>query len=130
MHVCIHDTASLLTGCGDTRNEPQSQVVVEATPTCGQESLPVLPDVRITSATQEVAPASHCKVVGVIGAETNFDLHMPDTWNGKFVMGGGGSVGVAANVALAYGALQKGYATVGTDTGHSATRPITALSDW
>jgi feruloyl esterase len=64
----------------------------------------------------------------VIGTETNFELLLPDEWNGKFVMGGGGGfVGVVVNTALMYGALEKGYSTVGTDTGHSG-HPITA--DW
>jgi feruloyl esterase len=34
--------------------------------------------------------------------------------------GGGGFVGSVVNIALLYGPLQKGYATVGTDTGHQA----------
>jgi feruloyl esterase len=54
-------------------------------------------------------------VAGVIGTETNFELLLPDEWNGKFVMGGGGGfVGSVINTALGYGVLQKGYATVGT----------------
>jgi feruloyl esterase len=58
-------------------------------------------------------------VAGVIGPEIRFELLLPKNWNGKFVMGGGGGfVGSVVNVALAYGALQSGYATVGTDTGH------------
>jgi feruloyl esterase len=86
---------------------------------CQPENLPQLPDVRIASVMKEADPVSHCKVAGVIGPETHFELLLPDEWNGKFVMGGGGGfVGVVMNVALAYGALQEGYATVGTDTGH------------
>jgi feruloyl esterase len=65
-------------------------------------------------------------VAGVIGTETNFELLLPDDWNGKFVMGGGGGfVGSVVNTALGYGVLQKGYATVGTDTGHRGN-PIDA----
>jgi feruloyl esterase len=79
-----------------------------------------LPDVRITAVTEEAAPVPHCKVAGVIGTETNFELLLPETWNGKFVMGGGGGfVGVVQNTSLMFGSLQKGYATVGTDTGHA-----------
>jgi feruloyl esterase len=75
--------------------------------------------VRITSITQEDAPVSHCKVAGVIGAETHFELLLPDAWNGKFVMGGGGGfVGSVLNTSLLFGSLQAGYATVGTDAGH------------
>jgi feruloyl esterase len=85
-----------------------------------------LPDVRLTSVTYETAPVDHCKLAGVIGTETHFELLMPDRWNGKFVMGGGGGfVGSVVNTALGYGVLQKGYATVGTDTGHRGN-PIDA----
>jgi feruloyl esterase len=86
---------------------------------CTLESFPELPDVRITAVTEEGAPVPHCKVAGVIGTETNFELLLPDDWNGKFVMGGGGGfVGSVVNTALGFGPLQNGYATVGTDTGH------------
>ena len=83
---------------------------------------------RIGSATQvltgEGGPA-HCKVTGVIETEINFELLLPEPsdWNGRFMMGGGGGfVGSVQNSALRYGdrpgALERGYATVGTDTGH------------
>ena len=90
-----------------------------AQPVCHTESLPQLPDVTITSVTQDTKGAPHCKVAGVIGPEIRFELLLPEKWNGKFVMGGGGGfVGSVVNVALSYGVLQSGYATVGTDTGH------------
>jgi feruloyl esterase len=66
-------------------------------------------------------------VAGVIETEINFELLLPDAadWNGRFLMGGGGGfVGTVQNQArnlFAYGGgpLERGYATVGTDTGHS-----------
>jgi feruloyl esterase len=85
------------------------------------DSLPALPDLKLKAVTHEVTPAPHCKVAGVIGTETNFELLLPDNWNGKFVMGGGGGfVGSVVNSALLFAPLQSGYATVGTDTGHQA----------
>ncbi|MFA9562568.1 MAG: tannase/feruloyl esterase family alpha/beta hydrolase, partial [Nitrospirota bacterium] len=95
---------------------------LHAQPVCKLESLPQLPDVTITSVTQETQYAPHCKVAGVIGPEIHFELLLPEKWNGKFVFGGGGGfVGSIVNVASAlYGAVQAGYATVGTDTGHQA----------
>jgi feruloyl esterase len=93
---------------------------------CTLQSFPELSDVRITLVTEGAVPVTHCKVSGVIGTETNFELLLPDEWNGKFVMGGGGGfVGSVINTALGYGVLQKGYATVGTDTGHRG-HPIDA----
>jgi feruloyl esterase len=90
-----------------------------AQPVCNKSSLPSLPDVRVTSATEESAPVPHCKVAGIIGPEIHFELLLPEQWNGKFVMGGGGGfVGSVVNTSLMFGSLQAGYATVGTDTGH------------
>ena len=67
---------------------------------------------------------AHCKVAGVIEEEIRFELLLPDDWNGRFVMGGGGgfvgSVQNAAQTSLLHGGtvLERGYATAGTDTGH------------
>ena len=97
-----------------------------AQPVCKTESFPQLPNVAITSVAQETQPAPHCKVAGVIGPEIHFELLLPEKWNGKFVMGGGGGfVGLVINTSLMYGPLQAGYATVGTDTGHQG-HPLSA----
>jgi len=115
-------TAALITGaCGEEHGAPSGDTATAAKgPTCNLESLRDLPDVRITAVTEEAAPVPHCKVAGVIGTETHFELLLPETWNGKFVMGGGGGfVGSVMNTSLMFGSLQKGYATVGTDTGHA-----------
>ena len=113
--VVIFLTAlALLVGCGKK----------QAKPVCNLESFPHLPDVTLTSVTQETQGAPHCKVAGLIGTETHFELLLPENWNGKFAMGGGGGfVGSVVNWALLFGALQSGYATVGTDTGHQAHSP-------
>lgn len=80
-------------------------------------------NMRIKTTEKVDAGTPHCKVAGVIEKEINFELLLPDDWNGRFMMGGGGAyVGSIQNHALAYGsgpgALERGYATVGTDTGH------------
>jgi hypothetical protein len=97
----------------------------------------LLPDVFITKAvtidgtksgTQVKVP--HCQVDGVIGKEIHFSLILPDDWNGRFIMGGGGGyVGQVQNAAL--GTANLGYATVGTDTGHQGNglRADWALDD-
>src|SRR6185369_7175589 len=59
----------------------------------------------------------YVEVKGVIGEHIRFELLLPDDWNGRFVMGGGGGfVGTIQNAAR--GSVNQGYATVGTDTGH------------
>jgi feruloyl esterase len=111
--------AVFMSGCTVSRNQAPLKTTEESMPQCSIESLPQLSNVAITSVTQVSAPAPHCKIAGVIGTETSFELLLPDDWNGKFVMGGGGGfVGSVINTALGYGVLQKGFATVGTDTGH------------
>ena len=71
---------------------------------------------------------AHCRVRGTIDSEIHFELllPMPQHWNGRFVMGGGGGyVGSVQNQALYYAGppsvLARGFATAGTDTGHSGS---------
>jgi feruloyl esterase len=82
-----------------------------------------LPDVKMTEAIHLADPVPHCKISGVIGKEMNFSVWMPDAWNGRFVMGGqGGFAGVVESQAIGMmDGLRKGYATAGTDTGHTGT---------
>lgn len=74
-------------------------------------------DVVISEAIQEKEPVVHCKILGTIGREIHFELLLPDHWNERYVMGGGGGfVGSVQNVAK--NSIRDGYATSGTDTGH------------
>jgi feruloyl esterase len=85
-----------------------------------------LPDVILESATPVAAnlqknphAAAFVKAKGVIGDHIRFELLLPDAWNGRFVMGGGGGfVGTVQNSARY--SVHRGYATVGTDTGHES----------
>lgn len=86
-----------------------------------------VPDTTITSAA--VVPAAgalpeHCLVGGQIsGTEINFALRLPTTtWNGNlYHEGGGGLVGYIPEGARG---LARGYAAVGTDTGHVGSPPV------
>ena len=101
-------------------------IAVPANPAeCANLTTLQLPDIKITEAAAVPAAASgpvraaHCRVNGVIGKEIRFSLLLPDEWNRKFVMGGGG--GFVFNVDnQARAVVNAGYATVGTDTGHQA----------
>ncbi|MBS0000052.1 MAG: tannase/feruloyl esterase family alpha/beta hydrolase [Cyclobacteriaceae bacterium] len=80
-----------------------------------------LPDVKILSAEYLNEPGERkkpfCRILGVIGREINFELLLPETWNGRFVMGGGGGfVGSIQNMAR--DRVHEGFTTAGTDTGH------------
>ena len=85
-----------------------------------------LPDVVIESVTavtpdaqKKPSAAAYLEVKGVIGGHIRFELLLPEAWNGRFVMGGGGGfVGSVQNAAR--DSVNQGYATVGTDTGHQS----------
>src|SRR3954451_24709318 len=72
---------------------------------CAQLTQLRLADVKITEAVRVPAGNSaikvaHCRVAGVIGTEIKFSLLLPDDWNRKFLMGGGGGfVGSVQNQA-------------------------------
>jgi feruloyl esterase len=89
---------------------------------CSQLTQLKLPDVKVTGAVAVPAgtgaiKVAHCRVAGVIGTEIKFSLLLPDAWNRKFLMGGGGGfVGSVQNQAQFV--VNAGYATAGTDTGH------------
>jgi hypothetical protein len=120
-YLTLAASGVILAACASVQDSStaKSAPTAQAGSACTVESLPKLPDVRIASVTNQTEPVPHCKVAGVIGTETNFELLLPDNWNGKFVMGGGGGfVGSVMNTSLMFGSLQAGYATVGTDTGH------------
>jgi feruloyl esterase len=83
-------------------------------------------DVRITSTEDIVEGNPHCRILGVIGNEIKFELLLPDQWNGRYIMGGGGGfVGSIWNRARS--SINEGYATSGTDTGHEGK---TFEGDW
>jgi len=74
-----------------------------------------------------------CRVVAVSrpssDSNINFEAWLPTTatWNGKFLSNGeGGYVGVIGYAGIAL-YLQRGYATVSTDTGHVNTDPFWAV---
>ena len=86
-----------------------------------------LPDTTIASA-QFVAAAdaaaagavhaAHCKVTGTIGTEIGFAVWLPETWNGRFLMTGGG--GFVGDIPAPGPGVDRGFAVTATDTGHHA----------
>jgi len=79
-----------------------------------------LPEVRIISVAANQNPVPHLSVHGIIGKEIQFELLLPQEWNGRFAMGGGGGV-VGSIQNSAKFSLSRGFATVGTDTGHQGS---------
>jgi hypothetical protein len=79
-------------------------------------------EARYVSAVDAAAPAvvhvAHCRVTGTIGTEIGFSVWLPEQWNGRFLMsGGGGYVGAIPSPGPA---VDRGFAVTTTDTGHRA----------
>ena len=71
-----------------------------------------------------IVSSPFCKVSGTISKEIDFELLLPQNWNGRFLMsGGGGFVGSIQNDLINY--VNTGYVTVGTNTGHKGN-PLSA----
>ena len=79
-----------------------------------------LPDLRILSADIVGNEIKYCRVIGIIGSEINFGLRLPEAWNSRFIMGGGGGFVGSIQNGEAW-RVNQGFATVGTDTGHEGT---------
>ena len=87
-----------------------------------------LPGAHVTAATAIPASDSlralgqkpYCSVEATVDSETHILALLPDDWNGRFLMGGaGGYAGILQNQMES--SVHEGYATVGTDAGHTAT---------
>lgn len=94
--------------------------------TCEQLMDLQLPDVNITSAERITEGDPHCRILGVIGREIKFEILLPDKWNARFIMGGGGGF-VGSIQGVVRSRLSEGYATSGTNTGHEGNA---AHGDW
>jgi len=82
-----------------------------------------LPDVTILEAKENAE--GHCRLLGRISKEINFELLLPKEWNNCFLMGGGGGFVGSITNQFRY-SVDLGFATVGTDTGHEG--PIQSAS--
>jgi hypothetical protein len=102
-----------------------------------------LPNTEILSATETSSPSAHCNVVGVIDKRVSqqdpdhfiygigFELNLPDRWEGRFeMMGGGGTDGSLRNPLGFFGSeLASGWAVATDDGGHEDV-PGNPLLGW
>lgn len=126
----ISSTIALFLSCSSLF--AQSDATTKGCLPCEQLKELKLPDVKILKAEAfakdtikgpevwfptVVVNVPFCKVLGRISKEIDFELFLPQNWNGRFLMsGGGGFVGSIQNGLINY--VNSGYATAGTNTGH------------
>jgi len=108
-------TASLLmSACGGSASP-----VVTAQTACARLSGKAIGGATLTTA---VIPAGgtvpmYCKVKGTLAPALNFEIRLPDAWNGKlYYAGGGGYDGIITELVVP--PLTQGYAEVVSDSGH------------
>jgi len=83
------------------------------------------------AAPPQIVPA-RCRVNAILrpspDSEIEMEAWLPDNWNGKFqFVGGGGWAGIISFPAMV-SAVQEGYATASTDTGHKGGNALFAMN--
>lgn len=116
----------LLSACGSGGDPTPAPQAATAQQVCA--SLPGKTIAGATLTTVLVAATAgvptYCKVNGTLAPALNFELRLPDAWNGKLYYGGGG--GYDGSIpGLNVDALKQGYASVASDSGHQAS-PLSA----
>lgn len=94
---------------------------------CAAAARIAIPNVRITASLavpvndslRALGQKAHCRIEAVVDVETHIVALLPDDWNGRFLMGGAGGYGGAVQNQFE-STVHEGYATVGTDAGHTA----------
>jgi feruloyl esterase len=94
---------------------------------CLELASAAVPDTTITSSSvvpEAGALPEHCLVLGhITDSAINFALRLPTTeWNGNLYHEGGG--GLVGYIPEGLRGLARGYAAVGTDTGHVGSPPV------
>ena len=112
-------TASLLmSACGGLGNGARPSEIT-AQRVCSTLSGKTVGGATLTT---EMIPAggavpTYCKVKGTLAPALNFEIRLPDSWNGKlYYAGGGGYDGVMTDVVVT--PIAQGYAEVVSDSGH------------
>lgn len=100
--------------------------VARAAADCAAALRIALPDAQITAARavpsndslRALGQKPYCHVEATVDTETHIIALLPDDWNGAFLMGGAGGYGGAVHNQFE-STVHEGYATVGTDGGHT-----------
>jgi feruloyl esterase len=119
----------LLVGCGgsDHDDDDSGEQQVSAQQACDAVNGKTIAGATVTAAAVAASGAvpTYCRVSGNIAPSLNFEIRLPQSWNGKLRYGGGGGYnGVIPGVNLP--ALNMGYADVSSDSGHGGGNVFSA----
>ena len=106
---------------------PWSPNTVTAQQACDSLNGKAIGGATLVAATVAAAGAvpTYCKVSANIAPSLNFELRLPQSWNGKLHYGGGGGYN-GSIPALNLAALNSGYAGVSSDSGHQGGNAFSA----
>jgi feruloyl esterase len=83
------------------------------------------------AAQPRIVPA-HCRVSAILRPSSDSEIEMeawlPENWNGKFQFVGGGGWAGNISVPAMVSAVEEGYATASTDTGHKGGNALFAIN--
>lgn len=110
----------LLSACGS--DDDEAAPVVTAQQACAALSGKTIAGAALAAVAVPASGAvpTYCKVNGTIAPALNFEMRLPDAWNGKLYYGGGGGYN-GAIPAVSVPALTQGYASVASDSGHQGS---------
>lgn len=112
--------ALLLAACGGSDNNNTGGVTAQqACDALAGKTLAATTLTAVTVAASGPVP-TYCKVNGTIAPSLNFEMRLPQAWNGKVYYGGGGGYN-GAIPGLSLPALNQGYAQVSSDSGHQGS---------
>lgn len=120
--ACVALAAIALAACGG--HDEAAAPTANAEQACAALAGKTLAGAAIAAATTVAATTAeplYCKVSATIAPQLHLELRLPQQWNGKlYHEGGGGYNGAIPPLrGLALKALQQGYATVHSDSGHT-----------
>jgi hypothetical protein len=112
-----------LSACGGDDDE-DSAALPNAAQACSILSGKTIGGATLTAAAIPASGATptYCKVNGTLAPQLNFEIRLPDAWNGKLhYAGGGGYDGSIPDLSFSVNALRQGYATASSDSGHQGS---------
>jgi feruloyl esterase len=121
--IAIAIATSVLAACGGSDGGAPAATTVSASQACTALDGKTVGGATVLSTAVVGATGTaptFCKVAARMEPKLNFELRLPDAWNGKLLYGGGGGYNGSVPAANTQ-QLAAGYANVSSDSGHQAS---------